>query len=66
MMMIIAPNSRAHKGEKERGDFKGEYEGVCGEEEGNADYATGEWCNPISNIVRCTHNFVTFQSFPNQ
>ena len=38
MMMIIAPNSRAHKGKKERGDVKEEYEGVCGEEERNADY----------------------------
>jgi len=38
MMKIIAPNSRAHKGKKERGDVKGEYGGVCGEEEGNADY----------------------------
>ena len=37
-MMIIAPNSRAHKGNKERGEVKGEYGGVCGEEEGNADY----------------------------
>ena len=32
-MMNIAPNSRAYKGEKERG----EYRGICGEE-GNADY----------------------------
>ena len=38
MMMIIAPNSRAHKGKKERGEVKEEYGGVCGEEEGNADY----------------------------
>ena len=38
MMMIIDPNSRAHKGKKERGEVKGEYGGVCGEEEGNADY----------------------------
>ena len=38
VMMIIAPNSRAHKGKKERGEVKGEYGGVCGEEEGNADY----------------------------
>ena len=42
MMMIIAPNSRAHKGKKERGDVKEEYEGVCGEEERNADYG-GIW-----------------------
>ena len=34
MMMIIAPNSRVYKGEKE----KGEYGGILGEEEGNADY----------------------------
>ena len=38
MMMMIAPNSRAHKGKKERGEVKREYGGVCGEEEGNADY----------------------------
>ena len=38
MMMIIAPNSRARKGENERGEVKGEYRGICGEEEGNADY----------------------------
>ena len=38
-MMIIAPNSRAHKGKKERGEVKGEYGGACGEEEeGNTDY----------------------------
>ena len=36
-MMIIAPNSRAHKRKKERGKVKREYGGVCGEEEGNAD-----------------------------
>ena len=36
--MIIAPNSRAHKGKKERGKVKGKYGGVCGEMEGNADY----------------------------
>ena len=38
MMMIIAPTSRAHKGKKERGEVKGEYGGVCWEEERNADY----------------------------
>ena len=38
-MMIIAPTSRAHKGGKERREVKGEYGGVWGEEEGNADYA---------------------------
>ena len=38
VMMIIAPNSRAHKGKNERGEVKGEYGEVCGEEEGNADY----------------------------
>ena len=37
MMMIIAPNYRTHKGEKERGEVKGEYGGVCGEEEVNTD-----------------------------
>ena len=38
MMMIIVPNSRAHKGKKERGEVKGEYGGIWREEEGNADY----------------------------
>ena len=37
-MMIIASNSHAHKEEKERGEVKGEYGGVCGEEDGKADY----------------------------
>ena len=37
-MMIIAPNSRAHKVKNKRGELKGEYGRVCGEEEGNADY----------------------------
>ena len=43
-MMIIAPNSRADKGNKERGEVKGEYGGISGEEEGNADY--GEMVQP--------------------
>ena len=37
-MMIIAPNSRTHKGEKERGEMKEEYGRIWREEEGNADY----------------------------
>ena len=32
MMVIVAPNSHAHKGKKERGEVKGEYERVCEEE----------------------------------
>ena len=36
--MIITPNSCARKGKKETGEVKGEYGGVCGEEEGNTDY----------------------------
>ena len=28
MMMIIAPNSHAHKGKKEREEVKGEYGGI--------------------------------------
>ena len=42
MMMIIAPSSRAHKWEKERGEVKREYGRVWGEEEGNANY-TSSW-----------------------
>ena len=38
MMMIIAPNSRAHKGKKERAEVKEEYARIWGEEEGNAVY----------------------------
>ena len=38
MMIMIAPNSSAHKGEKERGEVKREYGGIWGEEKGNADY----------------------------
>ena len=38
VMIIIAPNFPAHKGEKDRGKVKGEYGGICGEEEGSADY----------------------------
>ena len=37
-MIIISPSSRADKGEKERGEVKGEYGGILGEEEGNAGY----------------------------
>ena len=36
-MMMIAPNSCARKGEKERGEVKRGYGGIWGEE-GNADY----------------------------
>ena len=49
MMMIIDPNSRAHKGKKERGEVKGEYGVVCVEEEGNADYG---------GIVQPSHSYV--------
>ena len=45
MMMIIAPNSRARKGEKERG----EYGGIWEEEERNADY--GEMMQPSQQHV---------------
>ena len=46
-MMIIAPNSRAHKGEKEKGEVKGE------EFEGRRGMLTeGEWCNPVSNMCK--------------
>ena len=38
MMMMIAPNSCARKGEKERGEVKGEYGKIWGQEEGNADF----------------------------
>ena len=36
--MMIAPNSHARKGGKEREEVKGEYGENWGEEEGNADY----------------------------
>ena len=35
-MMMIAPNSRARKGEKEREEVKREYEGIWRKEERNA------------------------------
>ena len=35
---MIAPTSRARKGEKEREEVKGKYGGIWGEEEGNVDY----------------------------
>ena len=38
LMMMTALNSRARKEEKERGEVKGEYGRICGEEEGNANY----------------------------
>ena len=47
--MMIAPYSRARKGEKERGEVKGEYGRIWGEEKGNSDY--GGWCNPVSNML---------------
>ena len=47
----MAPNSRAHKGKKDRGEVKGEYGGVCGEEEGNADY--GEMVQPSQHVAPC-------------
>ena len=37
LMMTIAPNTRARKGGKDRGEVKVEYGGIVGEE-GNADY----------------------------
>ena len=35
---MIAPNSLKHKGGKKRGEVKGEYGKISGEELGNADY----------------------------
>ena len=37
-MMMIAPNSRARKERKDRGEMKGEYGRISGEEKGNTDY----------------------------
>ena len=47
--MMIAPNSRARKGVKERKKVNVEYGGICGEEEGNADY--GEMVLPRQQHV---------------
>ena len=52
VMMVIAPNSRARKGDKERGEVKGEYGGIW--KEGNADY--GGMVNPVSNMVHHVHD----------
>ena len=49
MMMIIAPNSRAHKGEKERGEVKGNMKEFEGRRRGML--TTGEWCNTVSNML---------------
>ena len=56
MMMIIASNSRAHEGKKERGEVKGEYGGVWGEKEGNADY--GGMVQPSQQHVASCVNVV--------
>ena len=46
--------SRAHEGKKERGEMKGECGGICGEEEGNADY--GEMVQPSQqHVAPCVH-----------
>ena len=37
MIIDLDDNPRVHKGKKEMVEVKGEYGGVCGEEEGNAD-----------------------------
>ena len=36
-MMMIAPNSRARKGGKERREVKREYGSILGDDEGNTD-----------------------------
>ena len=38
LVMMIAHNSRVRKRGKERGEVKGKYGRIRGEEEGNADY----------------------------
>ena len=49
VMMIIVPNSRAHKVKKERGEVKGGMEEFEGRRRGIR--AAGEWCNPVSNML---------------
>ena len=49
MMTMFSPNSRARKGEKERGEVKEEYDGISREEKGNADY--GEMVKPSQQHV---------------
>ena len=48
-LMMIAPHSRAHKGEKEKGEVKGNMEEIEGRRSGML--ITGEWCNPVSNML---------------
>ena len=48
IMMIIAPNSRAQKGKKERGEVKGNMEEFEGRKR---MLTTGKWCNPVSNML---------------
>ena len=49
VMMMIVPNSRARKGGKESGEVKGSMEEFEGRKRGMP--TTGEWCNPVSNML---------------
>ena len=54
MMMMIAPNSRVHKGGKEKEKERGEVKGSMKEHEGRRRrgmLTTEEWCNTISNML---------------
>ena len=52
--MLIALNSRAHKGKNERGEMKVKYGGVCGDMEGNGDY--GGMVQPSQqHVAPCVH-----------
>ena len=46
VMMIIVPNSRAHKVKKERGEVKEEYEEVCGTDYGGMVQPSQQHASP--------------------
>ena len=58
MMMMIAPNSCARKGGKERGEVKWEYGGILGEEEGNANYGRNDATQSAICCIICKKGFV--------
>ena len=49
MIMIIAHNSCAPKGKKERGRGRGNMEEFVERRRGML--TTGEWCNPVRNML---------------
>ena len=68
-MMTIAPNSRTHQGKKERGEVKGEYGGVCGEEEGNVRFENAGSVfgrHPAREYTRCRRSSTLIDALPSE